>query len=275
MTYSVGGRQGAPIRDSQIQDQLERMTTAAQVRPQHRIIDQPHTAARIGARLRKETPGPEADLLGEFLHNLEIDIPRGCQATIFREPHLECGIPDLVVAVWHVSTAEKWVADRSAVTVADLRMLQYLLWSDGDDETDLRARFKGAKSGLDRLATARLVRRRGTMWIPMALSTTFALRRLIAIEAKIADWVGVVEQAWRNTWFACESHVLVPTDRARQHRAKPPRGVRVFTPERAVLEIRTRSRNVAPRSYASWLFNEWVWRDEIGAEQLGGIERDD
>lgn len=251
------------------------MATATKGRPKPRIIDQPRTAARIGARLRKETSGPEADLLGEFLRNLQIDIPRGCQATIFREPHLECGVPDLVVAVWHVSTAEKWVADRSAVTVADLRLLQYLLWTEGDNESDLRAQFKGAKSGLERLATARLVRRRSTMWIPMSLSTTFALRRLIAIEAKVADWVGVVEQAWRNTWFACESHVLVPTGRAITHRAKPPRGVKVLTPERPVLEIRTRSRNVAPRSYASWLFNEWVWRAELGAEQLRGIERDD
>lgn len=251
------------------------MASKTRAKPRLRLIDCPEAAAPIGVRLRRASPGPEAALLTDFLDKLQLEVPHGCQATIFREPHLECGVPDLVVAVWHVSTAEKWVADRSSVTVADLRMLQYLLWSDGDDETDLRARFKGAKSGLDRLATARLVRRRGTMWIPMSLSTTFALRRLIAIEAKIADWVGVVEQAWRNTWFACESHVLVPTDRARQHRAKPPRGVRVFTPERAVLEIRTRSRNVAPRSYASWLFNEWVWRDEIGAEQLGGIERDD
>lgn len=250
------------------------MATAIRVRSKPRIIDQPQVAARIGARLRKETPGPEAVLLEEFLKNLEINIPRGCRATIFREPHLECGVPDLVVAVWHVSTAEKWSAERSALTVADLRMLQYLIWTEGDDEIDLIGRFKGAKSGLDRLAAAKLVRRRSTTWIPMALSQTFALRRLIAIEAKVADWVSVVEQAWRNTWFACESHVLIPSGRSEQQRIRPPRGVRVFTPERTVLEIRTRRHGVLPRSYASWLFNEWVWRAEIGAESIGGIERD-
>jgi hypothetical protein len=249
------------------------MATVTNVKANHRIIDEPQTAARIGARLRRETPGPEAALLDEFLQKLEIHIPRGCRVTMFREPHLECGIPDLVVAVWHVSTAEKWTTDRAALTVADLRMLQYLIWTNSGEEADLRARFRGAKSALDRLAMAQLVRRQRTTWVPMALSHTFALRRLIAIEAKVADWIGVVEQAWRNMWFACESHVLVPAGGSKQHR-KRPRGVKVLTPERAVLEIRPCRNGVSPRSYASWLFNEWVWRAEMGADPMGDIERD-
>lgn len=242
------------------------METAVRISPKHRMVDHPQAGARIGARLRRGNPGPETTLLEEFLHNLKIEIPRGCRVTMFREPHLECGVPDLVVAVWHAATAEKWLADRSAVTVADLRMLQFLLWEEGEFETELRTRFQGAKASLERLSAAGLARRRGSMWLPMSLSGTFALRRLIAFEAKVADWFGVVEQALRNTWFACESHVLVPAGASGPRRTNLPRRVRVFTPERAVLEIRARYRQVTPRSYASWLFNEWVWRAEMHLE---------
>lgn len=73
------------------------MPIAARHRPA--VIDTPALGSRVGVRIRSERSGPEADLVAEFLRRLVVEVPRGCKYTIFREPHLECGVPDLVVAV--------------------------------------------------------------------------------------------------------------------------------------------------------------------------------
>lgn len=149
------------------------------------------------------------------------------------------------------------------MTHSDLRVLQYLVRAESATDEELRTLYpRGLGATLERLADARLVRRWRDMWTPLSLSRTFAIRRLIALEAKIANWPAVIHQARRNTWFACESYVLLPAlERASRSHRRPPRGLRVCTPEDAVIRVRMTEGSV-PRCYASWLFNEWVLRVE-------------
>jgi hypothetical protein len=95
------------------------------------------------------------------------------------------------------------------------------------------------------------------------LRKNFAVRRIVAFEAKISDWRGAIQQAALNKWFASESYILVPRI--------PARSVIIETAEAAGVGVwiegevspylvtpRVNSRE--PLSYASWLFNEWSWR---------------
>jgi hypothetical protein len=87
----------------------------------------------------------------------------------------------------------------------------------------------------------------------------FAIRRIIAIEAKISEWRAALDQAFVNTWFTPESYILVPMipKGAMLFDAAIQRGIGVLSKERPCLVPRKLGR---PRSYASWLFNEWTWR---------------
>jgi hypothetical protein len=112
---------------------------------------------------------------------------------------------------------------------------------------------------LERLARSDMALLRGNHWRARPLSKIFAIRRIIAIEAKVSEWRAALDQAFINTWFTPESYVLVPViprgasllDTALKQ------GIGVLSKQRPHLEPRPAMR---PRSYASWLFNEWSWR---------------
>ena len=71
--------------------------------------------SRLDASFRRKRPGPELDLIESFLRAMPLHIPRGCQATVFREPQLESGFPDLVIVVWRVATTREWRPARIAL----------------------------------------------------------------------------------------------------------------------------------------------------------------
>lgn len=50
----------------------------------------------LGLRFRSATPGPETDLVEAFLANLDVALPRGRRLTVFCQPALETGFPDIV-----------------------------------------------------------------------------------------------------------------------------------------------------------------------------------
>jgi hypothetical protein len=216
-----------------------------------------------GAKFRRQRPGPEQDMLEEFLAEaLPFRVPRGCNLTLFREPRLDSGFPDAVLVVWHEATVRRWTCARADLKAQDLRLLQLLVECGPLDEAQLRAtwRLRPAAS-LDRLAAADLVRKTRSRWAAKSVQRSFAVRNIIAIEAKVADWKSAAEQAYLNTWFTTESYVLLPAAKKGHPllAAAKNLGIGVLSPTQGLLR-RPRSKPVLPRSYASWLFNEWAWR---------------
>jgi hypothetical protein len=144
--------------------------------------------------------------------------------------------------------------------------MHFLHYSRNTQEDELVAYFgKRAVASIGRLHDAGMIRTVGSAWAPLALSRSFAAKKIIAIEAKVGKWTEVLNQATLNTWFASKSYVLVPhlpsqsqLDDAKRHGI----GVRSLDNGK-VREIASVSMRL-PRSYASWLFNDWAWRSAQG-----------
>jgi len=226
------------------------------------VIDADLSSKTPGLSFRKSKAGPEQELLDWYLQQKLIRIPRGHNISIFREPRLPSGFPDLVIVVWNVSVARQWTTERAALTSSDLRLMHFLGNEGPKDIEELRAVFSAAVDRqLDRLGEAAMVRTTKGRWQARSLTTTFAASHIIAIEAKISEWRAALEQAHLNTWFASDSCVLVPRVPRNSEllRDAGELGVRVLARESDSWEIQDPVRS-APRSYVSWLFNDWAWR---------------
>ena len=214
---------------------------------------------------RTSTEGPELDVVRAFL---ERGIGKGrpdTQVSVFCEPLLESGYPDIVVVHWRRSRAKSWPAARSDLTPDDVKLLQFLAAARGVLRADLSP---GASPGprarsLDRLAAADVVTI-SRRWIRCRpLHEIFAVSRIIALEAKISDWRKGLRQAFLNTWFASESFLLLPRvpERSQVMTEAESAGVGVVdVAQRLTAPHLAARRERLPRSYASWLFNEWAWR---------------
>lgn len=226
----------------------------------------------LGLRFRSATPGPETDLVEAFLENLDVALPRGRRLTVFCQPALETGFPDIVAVVWRESIARKWRSERELLSSDDLRLIHALAgrgWFEIDRlEGIFRRRLRPSLERLESLDLALITERKCRT---RALNSIFAVERIVAIEAKISWWRRALEQAGSNVWFSSESHALMPsvsdreavTDVAQRFQV----GVLQFDDARPT-EIWAAPQRPIPASYGSWLFNEWVWRI---ARRLGDI----
>jgi hypothetical protein len=226
------------------------------------------TVNRTGASFRKARPGPELDLIESFLSEFPFEVPRGCRATLFREPRLDSGFPDLVFVAWHPGTMQEWSEARAKLKKQDLQLLQYLLECSPADEIDLRLVFpNGIVASLARLDEARLVRRVHQQWVPRAIAKSFAVRQIVAIEAKISDWQSAAKQAHLNTWFTAESYVLMPQSMNGHPLLAAATALDIGVLSQADGVVRKPGQGGAlPRSYASWLFNEWAYLQCLRAQ---------
>jgi hypothetical protein len=221
--------------------------------------------AAAGLSFRKPTAGPEYNLVEEYVESQLPAAPRGQERTVFLEPEIDSGFPDAVAVYWHVSTAKSWSAARSELTKVDVRVAHFLAMAGASSLDALRPFFnqKSVLRSLDRLRCADIIRGASKTWRLRSLLDVFAVRRLVAIEAKIDQWRNGLHQAVQNTWFASESFLLVPRVSAGSDLPEEARrvgvGVRTRNQKLDELECPAR-RDRIPKSYASWLFNEWAWR---------------
>jgi hypothetical protein len=217
-----------------------------------------------GLSPRKPTAGPEYDIVLDYIKRQLPSSPQGQSRTIFLEPNIESVFPDIVAVYWHVDTAMRWSENRAKLTKVDIRMLHYMALVKQADDLQLKGSFsKRVSVSLERLHDADLVSYRSGSWRVKPLSKIFAVRRLITIEAKVNAWQKGLHQAFYNTWFASESYLLI------SHIPKASRlldeaerfGIGVVTHGQHLNKSAACARKERiPKSYASWLFNEWVWR---------------
>ena len=217
-----------------------------------------------GLNLRETREGPECDLVREYVASYLPPPSRGQSLTVFIEPEIESGFPDVVAVYTQVATTRRWMPARARLKKVDVRMAHFLA-TMGASDLDRLERFFPAnpRRSLDRLLDAGVVRNTSGTWRLRALRDVFAVRRLVAIEAKIVDWQDGLRQAFQNVWFASESYLLLPrlprVPLLLEGASRFGVGLRVLGQPLDCSELRPRPARI-PRSYASWLFNEWVWR---------------
>lgn len=221
--------------------------------------------AGLGPRCRAPRPGPETDLVDRFVGSLATlgAGRRTLRTTLFREPRLMSGFPDLVAVTWHAPTAERWRGERREVTTADLRLVQFLVASGPTPAAVLQQAFGCRQlARLPLLRDAGLVTARGETWRVTRLRDAFAVRGIVAFEAKISDLGEALAQASANRWFASESYVLLAAaPRGADAASRALRlGVGIWVEGRNTPLVPAPRNAEQPVSFASWLFNEWAWR---------------
>jgi len=217
---------------------------------------------------RQTRPGPEANLVERFLLDLPFGAQRECRVTVFREPRLQSGFPDLVAVLWHEPTTKRWDEARAGISANDVRLVHLLASHGPRDEERLAHMFQPRlKPLLRRLAALGLIYECGGFWQASDLSRCFAVRKIIAFEAKVSDWRAGLRQASLNRWFASESYVLLPCVRNQKDLLDEAQALGVGVWIAGDLQPLLRSSSSCapqPVSYASWLFNEWSWRCAVG-----------
>lgn len=232
--------------------------------PSNNQFDLVRSSEVQGFRNRRTPNGPEALLVESFLSDLPLSQQRGCQTTVFQEPKLQSGFPDIVAVSWQKSTTLNWNKERAFLSNDDVRVAHLLTMYGPQPEERLEYLFQRCIwDQLEKLSNMGIVSKRKGVWHASALRKNFAVRRIISFEAKMAKWAKAIEQASLNRWFASESYVLLPrvpqTRRPFNEALKAGVGIWVVGEPRPILEPSSDS-VPQPVSYASWLFNEWVWR---------------
>lgn len=213
---------------------------------------------------RTPTDGPELKLVNQYIAEHIAPPPRGQALTVFIEPEVASGFPDVVAVYWSQAVASQWHGCRAHLTSADVRVAHHLATTGCGDLDTLQRFFRPwLAAALDRLDAAGVAYRVGRQWRAKCLKSIFAVRSLVAIEAKVADWRDGLWQAVQNTWFASESYLLLPRLPRRGNLAEEAArfGVGVAARDTPLRHagVPPRTRRI-PLSYASWLFNEWAWR---------------
>ena len=228
--------------------------------------------AQIGYQTRKVTPGPEHDLVADFIQNglngQGYSFRTG-RLAVFVEPRIASGFPDLVLAEFKPGFYERWTDARNLLTSRELKMLSFLYSVNGADSKTIRKLMNetaaNSQDSLELLFDAELIDRdrSSRCWRPLPLDKTYGIKRLIAIEAKVCNNAEVLEQASLNRWFASESYALTPTSPDSAFAARARRagvGVVVATGERSYRQRLKPRQFGLPSSHASWQFNEWIGR---------------
>ncbi|MCX6379915.1 MAG: hypothetical protein NT023_10640, partial [Armatimonadetes bacterium] len=144
------------------------------------FIDTRHSVGITGLNARQSRQGPEQEMLNAFLDKFTVRVPSGCRATLFHEPRLESGFPDLVVVVWKVATTERWHHCRLNLQLIDLRLL-HMLTSGSQSIKDLKCLYgHRLDDSLERLHQADVIRQRGAIIRARAVSRLYAVQHIFA-----------------------------------------------------------------------------------------------
>jgi len=223
---------------------------------------------RISLLARSTSTGPEAELVRAFKPYIPACFrwQRG-DVAIFNEPKIETGFPDLVAAQYSPESFAEWSQARLKLIPIDLKVIHHLLQVKGaDSETLLPTLGIGARvllASLERLLDANMITRFKGKWQPRSRKAVFGIRSIMAVEAKMKNWLDAFHQGQLNQWFASESYVLSPVEKPQasvlDRSRKTGVGILLLNGTR-VRCLRKAEKVKIPASYGSWLFNEWIGR---------------
>lgn len=225
--------------------------------------------SKISYLSRTLKDGPEKDLVEEFvsIQNQKLSSNSRYSYTLFIEPKLDVGFPDIVIVKFSRSIMAKWSPSRMPLDLTALKILSHLFYAGPISidklKTDLGFVDPVLGQRLDSLQETKLIYRKGDLYRAYPFRKTFAVRQVIAIEAKMSDIFGAILQASKNKWFATSSYILTPSLRPTPRVASRcgDLGIGIYGLKQLDLtEILMPRPHELPKSYVTLLLNEWIGR---------------
>jgi hypothetical protein len=222
-------------------------------------------------RFKKRTEGPESILVNDFLavynkNNSIIDKT----ITVFSEPFIGSGFPDLVIVLWDECKIKKWHPERKKLCKIDLKILHHMITNRNNYSLQILSEQLGysnkqLEKSLEKLTNAHLITHlKNDFFRVCSKNDAFFIKSIIAIEAKMKNWKNAFLQAETNLWFASESYVLLPTEtinnKVMERADISPVGLFSFNDNTYDVVSKSEKRKM-PVSYCSWIFNENIGKN--------------
>ncbi len=211
-------------------------------------------------------PGPEADLVMDFVELLVAHSDIEAQRTIFLEPNILGSRPDILVVDWDYDTIANWPKARQALSNTDLQLIHLLFLTGGGTFSDIESQFsRNISSSIDRLLASDILALTDRSINLRKLDEIYAVKRIMTFEAKIGSISRAIQQAFWNTWFSSQSFVLAPYRKLNNEMTNKLVARRIgiwFSddPNPALQPVDL----PLPLSYGSWLVNELIWCNSSG-----------
>ena len=172
----------------------------------------------VGFHPRTPTLGAEYSMVKDYAEKIIAENFKGNgldkSIIVFVEPRMESAFPDLVVAYYHEELLSAWSETRRHLNKTDLKVMHHIYCKGAVKTAAIKNIFPGsALKSLRRLSNSGLIFGDGKDWKSAPVHEVFAVYKLVAIEANINDWRSGISQAFRNTWFASEVYLLLPSIR--------------------------------------------------------------
>lgn len=221
----------------------------------------------IGLKKRIVKEGPELDLVEEFIEEIPKLFRTKKKLALFVEPLIEGSYPDIVITEFNPSIVENWKETRNQLSVTDLKVFETIRAYKGMNASELFQKtnhdYKTLLHCIEKLYDAGLIERKMSKWKSLPLQEIYSVNRIISVEAKMKEWKTLLNQADANRWFSSESYALssVKTPRETTINKFKDYGVGLFSlSNQKLIKLNEAEKQSLPKSYMSWMFNEWIGR---------------
>jgi len=226
------------------------------------------TDINIGLKSRISKDGPELKLVEEFIYEIpKIFKPKKNKLALFIEPLIDGTYPDIVVTEYNPNNFDTWQEKRNTLNSTDLKIFENIRHSKGLNSTTLFQRtgysYKVLLQSIENLYDAGLMERKNKKWRSKPLKDIYSIKRLISIEAKMKEWKTLLNQADANQWFASESYALSSVKNPKENTINKFKdyGIGLYSlSNQKLVKLNEAKKQSLPKSYMSWMFNEWVGR---------------
>lgn len=234
----------------------------------------------IGYFARTTTKGEEFDMVNQYIKFIikHYSKLKSKNAAIFIEPQIDTGYPDIVVVEYYKPNKSKQFKIcefRKQLVTTDLKILYNIQRSKHISIKELSeilgyslSEVKKSTEHLERCGLIHLSKTRKHVR-NVSLNKYCQIKKIISIEAKLDKWSEAIRQAEKNIWFATESYILMNKETCNNiiKNKCSDLGIGIILVNGKVEMPLKSSVRPFPVSYASLLFNEWLYREACSREE--------
>lgn len=208
----------------------------------------------------------EAEFVDSFLKNNKLFCDHNLNYYFLKEKVTDGGIPDIVVVSWEKKKEVKWNDKRKKLSKIDIQILHFVAKyrTKGVSQRYIEKKLGFDKRQIEKttskLIDAELVDLVKSRLILKNFNSTFFVKDIIAIEAKLKNWKKAAQQAFLNQNFSSLSYVLMPKNRNNVKEClliEKSTGLIIYDGVNTIIKKKAK-KNKLPGSLYSWVINEHI-----------------